>query len=694
MKRFNRTGISVWAGVAVAIVAASAGYAAPAPWIEVTSPHFTVITNAGERDGKQALWQFEQIRQALQIIWPWARIDGGRPLSIFAVRDEATLKTLGPQYWEGRQYRPTSFWVSGADREYVALRTDLPLPDEVGENPYQSAYWNYVSLVFHRSMPGRVPYWYARGLSEVMSNTLVREKEIHVGRLIRNRLQSARESPLVPAAEFFTADGRSKYGRNEVDAWQFDSQAWALVHYLMFANRGEHGARVNRLNRLLFEGVEPGVAVKEAFGPDMTPYIVGMREYIRREVFQFARVPVAVGVQAEAFTSRPLAPPEAAIERARLLVAMGRPAEARAFAAEAAKADPQHPGPSEVEGLLAEDAQDKTAARTAYQKAADLGSKRAATYYRLARLLRPETTPDRETSLKLASLLDRALTLDSNLGEAASMLADVRSDLDEPEAAVELARRGVKLRPGESYPLLTLARALWNSRLPDDALAAARQALAVADSDEERTYAQRFLDFAARAPRPSVPAAATKSAPPVASPSPPADGAGQAAVPMRLDGPSGAVRVADDVSACVNSNDNAACRRAAPAIENECRAGTASACRLLGSLYDGGFGVALDKMLAGRFYRAGCDKGDAPSCARFAVLSVQGAGVQRDSAGGYAVLEKLCGEKVDDACIGLAILISERPQNRDVPRARALLDASCAAGNPEACRIRKTLPPR
>src|SRR5689334_13978332 len=82
---------------------AHAAAAAPAPWVEVKSAHFTVVTDAGEKSGRRTAWQFEQIRSALVQVWPWAKIDTGRPFLIFAARDESTLRTLAPQYWEGKR---------------------------------------------------------------------------------------------------------------------------------------------------------------------------------------------------------------------------------------------------------------------------------------------------------------------------------------------------------------------------------------------------------------------------------------------------------------------------------------------------------------------------------------------------------------------------------------------------------------
>lgn len=681
MRKFAAVSLVVALGVAPAA-------AAQAPWLEIKSLHFTVVTNAAEKGGRRAAWQMEQIRQTLKLLWPWANIDGGQPITIFAVRDEATLKTLAPQYWEGKRFRPASFWATGTDRQYIALRTDLAEPDDEGDNPYQTAYWNYVSLVFHRSLPPGTPQWYSRGVAEVLSNTIVREKEIHVGRLMNEHLRRMREQPHIPLAEFLAVERGSKYLTREVDAWQFESQAWAFVHYLMFGNSGQHSGRVNRFNGLLLQGVAPDVAQKEAFGPDMTPYFLGMREYLSKSIFQYSRIPIALDLKAEGFASRPLSPAESAVERSYLLAAMGRPIEARAVVAEGAKAEPAHPGLFEVEGLLLDREQKSAEALAAFGKAVELGSKRAQVFYRVAQLTRPSSGADGPTNEKIAALLERALVLEPQSARAMSYLADIRSDLGQPEVAVDLAQKAVKLEPESMYHHLALARALWNARRADEAVAAAQSALSAAETDQERAHAQRFLDFAARATRPTVPSQPATAA---QAPSP---GAGRTTAagtptPVRL---GGAAKV---VSECFSSRDDASCAEALPLLKDSCDQKNGQACRALGSLYDGGFGAPMDKARAGAAYDTGCRVASDPaSCARYAVLQVQGLGVQRDSAAGLATLERLCGEKVDDACIGWALVLAARPEKPDVPKARQLLKASCDARNEEACRLLKAMPGR
>jgi tetratricopeptide (TPR) repeat protein len=486
----------------VAVFASAPLEAAPAAWLEVKSPHFTVITNAGEKQGRRTAWQFEQIRSALVNLWPWAKIDSGRPFVVFAARDEATLKTLGPQYWEGKQFRPVSFGSQGRDRHFLALRTDIEEPDEHGANPYQSAYWSYTSAVFTRSFPRRLPSWYSRGMAEVMSNTIVRDKELHVGRPIAENVRRLRERA-IPLNEFLAAEDRSRWLRQLEDAWLFDAQAWALVHYLLFGEKAANRVRLDRFNRLLYDGTASEVALREAFG-DMKPYYDGMRLYVHRSLFSYVTIPVAVDTRLEAYATRALSAGEAAARRGEMLVAMNRPAEARAFAAEAAKADPTLPGPWEIEAELADADDHRDQARAAFAKAAEAGSRRAHVYYRLAQLewVRDADKPRLE---RLASTLEKAREMEPGSADTLSFLADIRSDLGEHDEALALARKAVEIEPAESYHRVTLARALWNARQPEQAVQMARSALQAAESDSERQRAQSFLDFAARYSTPAPP---------------------------------------------------------------------------------------------------------------------------------------------------------------------------------------------
>lgn len=103
-------------------------------WVEVTSPHFTVISNAGEKRAGNVAWQFEQVQAVLRRIWPWASGSFERPLRVYACKDERAMKQLNPEFWERRGRGATSVFVSASDAHYISVQANTNV-DDVGMNP-------------------------------------------------------------------------------------------------------------------------------------------------------------------------------------------------------------------------------------------------------------------------------------------------------------------------------------------------------------------------------------------------------------------------------------------------------------------------------------------------------------------------------------------------------------------------------
>src|SRR5208282_1858148 len=57
-------------------------------WIEVRSPNFTVISNGDDKEARKIADQFEQFREVFHNSFPKLRVDLGKPLVIFAVKNE------------------------------------------------------------------------------------------------------------------------------------------------------------------------------------------------------------------------------------------------------------------------------------------------------------------------------------------------------------------------------------------------------------------------------------------------------------------------------------------------------------------------------------------------------------------------------------------------------------------------------
>src|SRR5215831_18402296 len=78
--------------VAGMLVATAPLAVAQGTWVEISSPHFSVVSNAGDGRAREIAWQFEQVRSAIVAGWPWARTELDRPVLVIAAKDESTCE--------------------------------------------------------------------------------------------------------------------------------------------------------------------------------------------------------------------------------------------------------------------------------------------------------------------------------------------------------------------------------------------------------------------------------------------------------------------------------------------------------------------------------------------------------------------------------------------------------------------------
>jgi tetratricopeptide (TPR) repeat protein len=261
----------------------------------------------------------------------------------------------------------------------------------------------------------------------------------------------------------------------------FDAEAWALVHYLMFADQGARWEKLGRFSAMVAGGADPDVAFREAIGP-IADLLTPVRAYVDRSIFAYRAVQVDAGVKRETFAVAPVPTAEVAARRALFHVAMRRPVEARAAIEEARKAGGA-PGAEVADALLLDTEDKDDAARAALQRAIDAGSTDAYAHYRLASLLWTRDA-DRDALTRIQALLAKAANLNTRYAAAYDFLASVNGQLDLGDPT-GLALRAVALEPSDVHHRLTAARLLANARRYDDALKQVQAAAGLADTDAE-----------------------------------------------------------------------------------------------------------------------------------------------------------------------------------------------------------------
>jgi tetratricopeptide (TPR) repeat protein len=246
--------------IVILVLLATSGWASDRDWVEVRSPHFQVISDAGEGQARKVALGFEQIHAIFGQAFPQLRADPGETI-VIAPRDEATMRILVPGFWERKGIRPAGLFRPGWEKNYAIVRADLLEGSSV-------VYHEYMHKLLHLNYP-RLPTWLDEGLAEFYGTSEVRGDKMLLGAPSR-RMQILHERTPFPLKEFLTPANEVTYFREEWKVQMFYAEAWGLTHFLMFGNGMGNGERMNTFLRQLGRGADEQDAFRQAFGAPAT----------------------------------------------------------------------------------------------------------------------------------------------------------------------------------------------------------------------------------------------------------------------------------------------------------------------------------------------------------------------------------------------------------------------------------------
>jgi Tfp pilus assembly protein PilF len=446
------------------LLAACASAAAKDTWVEVCSPNFIVISNDGDKEARSVADQFEQFREVFHASFPQLRVDLGKPLIIFAVKNEDSLKILLPSFWEVKGHaHPAGIYMPGEERHFVALRTNVQ-----GDNPYEVVYHEYTHALMNLNFRD-LPLWLGEGLAELFGNTTIRDKDVQIGRVSPYHLIQLRQNTLIPIETLLTAGHDSPYYNEENRVSIFYAESWAITHYLM---TDPDARKRNLLFNFLKEWTASGDQVQAAratFG-DLKKFSQSMEGYARQSTFYVINLRTSVHGDPKNYTSRELPPSEVAAYRALLYVHTGRTKEAQASTDEALQSDPSSALAFEARGLLAYFHQDFPAAEAAFSRAAELNSSSYSVYYYESEARLRSGIPTPGERVKMIASLEKAVSLNPQFAPAYSALASLYSmQPDTYQKAFEDGAKAVKLEPGTLSYAVNYGYVLLNAGKTADA---------------------------------------------------------------------------------------------------------------------------------------------------------------------------------------------------------------------------------
>lgn len=480
-----RWGVRVAAcALAMTFVAASVLGAKRQGWVEVRSPHFVIISNAGNRAAIDADLRFEQIRTLFREAIPGE--DGGAyepVITVFAVKDEDAMRELLPEYWARGHVHPAGIYFSRLDQTYAAVRLDAP-----GENPYEPLYHEYFHAL--HSSPDW-PLWLSEGLAAFYGNTSIRDSKAYMGEEREECVQLLKRQGLMPLGVLFGVDRKSRYYTDESLSPEFYAESWALTHLLMISKHGANRHMLDDYLAAVGRGA-PAANAAKAFG-NLGELEDALQRYIASYRFDSYVAPAPPQILRSELNVRQLANAEIEAGRGGFEAVRGDASEARPILEEAVRLDPGLALAYQNLALEQLFEGQRAQARATLDRAISLDPGNALCRYLRAYLRvtqRGAVARDAETETDLRESVDS----DPDFAPAAALLAVYLSanPASLPEA-LRLAKRAVTLQPGTSDFGVALAQVLMRMSRYDEAQAALRRARAAARTPAERAEANQVF---------------------------------------------------------------------------------------------------------------------------------------------------------------------------------------------------------
>lgn len=519
----SRIGRTTTAGAAVLglLVLGTSGAARPASaqasgdsgWVEVSSPPFVVISDAGEEKARAVAQDFQRARALAEAVWPvlpvlpvrpgiddalgassgrWS-LDHDQPLVIFAVRNGRGLRALIPQFWERRQPRPVAVFWRGPHKHHIALRLDVS--DQVR---FRRVAHEYTHLLRSVNLPV-APGWLDEGLSEFVEAAYPEKIEqdnpmLEIGRPVSRHLRAL--GRMLPLEELLSTPANTSDRDSGRDPRVFYAEAWALVHYLTLGGgrSGGPGALAEYV-RLWKKGTGSIAAATEAFGA-LSDLEAALADYIKARQFRVLRVnaPDVFRQASVPVTVRGLSPAEALAERGNFIAYGERPASARPLLQRALELDPRQALALESLGYIDFLQNRPRDAVGWFDRAAATGKASYLTYFYRA-LLAESSGTEMNDDLVARVEADLILSIDLNDGfaPAHARLASLYMERQSAGLAASHFSRAVELEPENLDYWIGLGQALVQAGRLVEAKAAGKQALALATTPEARDLVASLL---------------------------------------------------------------------------------------------------------------------------------------------------------------------------------------------------------
>ena len=453
----------------VVLITLIAAIPARAGWLRLHGTKTELLTDAGEKEGRRALSRLEQIRAIL----PGGADASGRELRVVLFDSEKEFREYA------RSETTAGLYQSGLERDYIVTYAGGELPRVVTHE--------FVHFLLNQT-PASLPRWFEEGTAELYANAQINAKRVRIGKEIESHMNLLLSRPWLPAAELAAehpAAVRQPQDQEQAEN-MFYAQSWAFVHMLNLS--ADYRGQLPQFLQLLAAGRDMSDAFRTAFGRPFDRALADLPAYLKKiRSVQIGTPPPPPVPLAKA---DPVPDVESILLRGEVALRRGLAEQARSLFEQAVREHPDSAAAEAGLGMLAMTQNRPGDARRHLERAMQLDAKDSTILFEYA-LLERDAGAGNE---RVRELLEKAVALNPNFGEAQLLLGVRATDDRRYEAAIPYLRNAARLLPRPSYVWHALAYAQQKLGLYPDALASAQRAVRTAATDEQEHMAEALRD--------------------------------------------------------------------------------------------------------------------------------------------------------------------------------------------------------
>jgi tetratricopeptide (TPR) repeat protein len=438
-------------------------FAGESQWVEVRSPNFSVVTDAGEKRAREVAMRFEQMRAVFGALMTKANVNLPVPLQIVAFRNTKEMRQVAPLF-NGKPTQVAGLFQGGSDRSFIMLDMSV-------DNPWVVVFHEYAHQLMDGNLPGEFAPWFEEGFAEYFSSIEVDSKEARVGKIPNYEYAILEQVGMMKIADLFRVQqNTSTYNESGDHRTTFYAESGMLMHYIYDNQLLPKVGIYFDLTLNQHKSIED--AIEQAFGMNTQQFDRTLRNYASSGHFKYYPIPTPASIASSNYTVTPLstATGNAVLADIHLHTHDYQDRAVVEFQ-DILKSHPSNLAACRGLGYAYLQKQDFTQAREYFKRASQLDSKDPRVHYYNALLITRESGFGAEADVPaITKELETSISLDPTFADSYALLAFAQSTSGDTATAIATMQKAIGISPRNESYLFNLANLYMANRQPEQTI--------------------------------------------------------------------------------------------------------------------------------------------------------------------------------------------------------------------------------